>query len=61
MILSNTLIAVLGSFGLISSAKFRSAYMTLGLIVGIFSLIVGSYFLLGRAHLLPDMQHLLRR
>jgi high-affinity nickel-transport protein len=60
MILSNTLIAILGSFGLISSSKVRSAYMIVGVVVGIFSLIVGSYFLLGRAHLLPDLQRWLR-
>lgn len=60
MILSNTLVAVLGSLGLISSTKIRSAYITVGAVVGVFSLVVGSYFLLGRAHQLPDLQHFLR-
>lgn len=59
MILSNTLVAVLGSFGLISSNKMRSAYVTAGVLVGIFSLFVGSYFLMGRAHTLPDLKRVL--
>ena len=61
MILSNALVALLGSFGLISSSKMRSAYVTAGALVGIFSLFVGSYFLLGRAYMLPDLQRWLRK
>jgi cytochrome c biogenesis protein CcdA len=59
MVLSNALVAVLGSMGFISSAKMRTAYLIVGLAVGFFSLVVGTYFLQGRANVLPNLANML--
>lgn len=60
MMLSNILVAVFSSMGLVSTAKMRATYLTVGILVGFFSLVIGSYFIVGQANLLPDLQRFFR-
>jgi high-affinity nickel permease len=55
LLVSNTIVAVLGSFGFMSSARSKSMYVVLGAIAGLFSLTVGTIFVSGQADRLPDL------
>lgn len=59
LVISNTAIAALASTGFITSARARPLYLTLGVLTGVFSLIVGAYFVLGVGSELPDLNDLL--
>jgi len=56
LVTSNTVIAVLGSAGFISSARLTQLYVAVGVIAGCLSLAIGSYFVTGHAQALPDLQ-----
>jgi High-affinity nickel-transport protein len=52
---SNTAIALAGTFGLLGAARNFTLYVTVSCITALFSLVIGSLFLLGSAALLPAM------
>ena len=55
LVLSNTLIALLASTGFVSSVRLRPIYVTIGVLTGVFSLVIGAYFALGLGSELPDL------
>jgi high-affinity nickel-transport protein len=55
LILSNSLIAVVTAAGFLSAQSERRVYVAVGVAAGLFSLVVGLYFLTGRAETLPDL------
>ena len=59
LVLSNTAVAVLAATGFITSARARPLYLAVGVLTGLFSLVVGAYFALGLGTELPDLQQLL--
>lgn len=59
LVISNTLIAALASTGYITSTRARPFYLTLGFLTGVFSLVIGAYFVLGAGSNLPDLNELL--
>jgi cytochrome c biogenesis protein CcdA len=59
LVLSNTLIAVLASTGFVSSVRVRPVYVAIGVLTGVFSLVIGAYFALGLGSELPDLGALL--
>lgn len=52
---TNTLVALFGAFGFISSARVRPVYVTVGVLTGLMSLIVGGCLTFGRAECLPKL------
>lgn len=56
LIISNTMVALCGAAGFVSSARLKPLYLALGLFAGVFSLSVGSFFALGEGDHLPDLQ-----
>jgi hypothetical protein len=56
LLLSNTAVALLTSTGFVTSARAKSLYVGAGCLAAVFSLVVGSYFFLGAAAALPDLQ-----
>jgi high-affinity nickel permease len=59
LVISNTLIAALASTGFITSTRARPFYVVLGALTGVFSLVIGAYFMLGVGSELPDLNELL--
>lgn len=55
LIMSNSLIAVVTAAGFLSAQNEGRIYVTVGVAAGLFSLVVGLYFLTGRAESLPDL------
>jgi hypothetical protein len=53
--MSNTIVAVLSSFGFVSAGTKRTVYMVIGVFAAIFSLVVGAYFVTGNGGSLPDL------
>jgi high-affinity nickel-transport protein len=56
---ANTILSVLGAAGFNASLKLKGVYIVSGFLVALFSLFVGSMFLLGQAQALPGLEHLL--
>jgi hypothetical protein len=52
---SNTAVAFAGTFGLLGTARNFTLYVVVSCITALFSLVIGSIFLLGNAALLPAM------
>lgn len=59
LLISNSLIAIFSTVGFVSSRTRRTVYMVVGLIAGIFSLILGVMFVSGAGADLPDLQRLI--
>ena len=59
LIVSNSLLVVLTATGFLGTQGYRSAYVAIGLATGLFSLVVGLYFLTGMAGALPDLPGLI--
>lgn len=55
LVLSNSLIAVVTAAGFLGAQSQRGVYVAVGLMAGLFSLVVGVYFVTGRAEALPDL------
>lgn len=55
LVLSNSLIAVVMAAGFLGAQSQRGVYVAVGSAAGLFSLVVGVYFLTGRAEALPDL------
>jgi hypothetical protein len=58
LLLSNTLVAALSSLGFLSASRTRNLYLAVGCLTAVFSLVVGTCFLLGWSDRLPDLQPL---
>ncbi len=61
LVVTNTIMAVLGSYGFIGSSNKHKLYRTAAFVTGLFSLVVGLMFVVGGAEYLPDLQSLLQR
>src|SRR5438270_359599 len=59
LLLSNSLVAAFASFGFVSTHTKQNVYLSLGVLAGAFSLVVGIMFLTGQADALPDLQDVL--
>lgn len=56
LVVSNSLIAVLSTFGFVSTTTKRSIYVGIGIIAAFFSIVVGLFFITGRGASLPNLQ-----
>ncbi len=56
LLLSNTFVAMLTCAGFANSARFKSLFVVISFVTGLFSLAIGAVFVGGRADLLPDLQ-----
>jgi high-affinity nickel-transport protein len=61
LILSNSLLVAVTATGYLGAQSYRSVYLTVGLATGLFSLVVGLYFLTGLSGALPDLPELIGR
>lgn len=59
LVISNSIVAALASTGFITSTRAKPFYVALGVLTGVFSLIIGVYFVLGIGSELPDLNQLL--
>lgn len=59
LIVSNSAVAALSAFGFASAQLRRNAYFLVGLVAGVFSLVVGVAFIMGQSASLPDLAALL--
>ena len=59
LLVSNSLVAVFSLVSFISSSTKRRIYVVIGVLAGIFSLVVGIFFLTGQGAELPDLQSIL--
>jgi ABC-type nickel/cobalt efflux system permease component RcnA len=59
LILSNSLLVAVTATGFLGAQVYRSLYIAVGSVAGIFSLVVGLYFLTGMAGALPDLPGLI--
>ncbi|HUJ80176.1 MAG TPA: hypothetical protein VLY45_07675 [Nitrospiria bacterium] len=59
LIVSNSLLVVLTAAGFLGTQSYRGAYVAVGSAAGLFSLVVGVYFLMGWAQTLPDLPGLI--
>lgn len=59
LIVSNSAVAALSAFGFASAQLRRNAYFLVGLVAGVFSLVVGVVFIMGQSASLPDLAALL--
>lgn len=55
LILSNSLLVAVAAAGFLGAQSHRGLYVTIGVATGVFSLVVGLYFLTGQAAALPDL------
>jgi len=59
LVASNTAIVVLSASGFVASRSRQRIYVAIGVVAGVFSLVIGGAFLLGAEELLPDLEQLL--
>lgn len=55
LVVSNTLIAIASTTGLLGTDKHRKFHTVLGIVIAVFSLVLGSMFILGTADSLPSL------
>jgi cytochrome c biogenesis protein CcdA len=58
LVISNTIIAFLATTGFASSTRARPVYVAVGLLTGVFSLVIGIFFVLGIGSDLPDLNEI---
>jgi len=59
LLISNFAIVVISSVGFVASQTRERVYVVVGAVAGVFSLVIGSIFLLGQDVILPDLSGLL--
>lgn len=59
LLISNSLVAALSTWGSVSSRDRQRIYIAVGVVAGVFSLVVGFVFVMGSGAALPDLQRLL--
>ncbi|MDP9265257.1 MAG: hypothetical protein M3O91_03940 [Chloroflexota bacterium] len=58
LVLSNGVVAVLTASGFITAQRQKWIYVAIGSLAGVFSLVIGAYFLFDLADALPDLQRI---
>jgi high-affinity nickel-transport protein len=58
LLITNTLIVIISASGFLASQGRRTIYVIVGVIAGVFSLVIGAAFLLGIEDVLPNLEHL---
>jgi hypothetical protein len=58
LVISNAIVAAQAATGFISSARARPFHVAIGVVTGVFSLVIGAFFTLGLWTELPDLQEL---
>lgn len=53
LIISNSLITLGTTMGILSARAKRVAYLGIGVLIGVFSLVIGTFFILGKGNILP--------
>jgi high-affinity nickel-transport protein len=56
LLISNTIIVIVSASGFLASQRRRQVYVVIGAVAGLFSVVVGTFFLLNIG--LPDLEHL---
>jgi high-affinity nickel permease len=59
LVISNTVIVIVSATGFVAGQVRRPLYIAIGVLAGVFSVVVGLTFLLGADGMLPDLQQLL--
>lgn len=59
LVVANTIIVVVSATGFVVGQARRQVYIVIGVLAGVFSIVIGLSFLLGTDSLLPDLQQLL--
>jgi high-affinity nickel-transport protein len=59
LLVSNTLVAIFSLVSFVSTSTKRNVYVVIGILAGIFSLVVGFFFITGMGAELPDLQDVL--
>ncbi len=59
LLASNTLVVIISATGFVASQTRQRIYLAVGVVAGIFSIVVGTMFLLGSEGILPDLTSLL--
>jgi cytochrome c biogenesis protein CcdA len=59
LVITNTLIVIVSASGFMASQTRRQIYLVVGVLAGLFSLVVGGAFVLGVEDVLPDLEQLL--
>lgn len=59
LIITNTAIVIISASGFVASQRRQRIYVVIGVVAGLFSLVVGGAFLLGAEELLPNLEGLL--
>ena len=57
LVVTNTLIVLVSASGFLASQARRGLYVVIGVLAGVFSLLIGGAFLLGMEDLLPNLAH----
>jgi high-affinity nickel permease len=57
LLISNTAIVVITATGFVASQMRQRIYVGVGVVAGVFSIVVGALFLLGSQGILPDLTH----
>jgi cytochrome c biogenesis protein CcdA len=58
LLISNTLIVIISASGFLASQGRRQIYVVVGVIAGVFSLVIGAAFLFGFEDVLPNLEHI---
>lgn len=58
LVITNTLMAVLGAYGYVGSSNRQRLFRTVAFVTGSFSVLLGTAFILGAGGYLPDVQAL---
>ncbi len=59
LLISNVAIVVISSVGFVASQTRERIYVVVGLVAGLFSLVLGTIYLLGLDAVVPDMESIL--
>lgn len=55
LLISNTIVTIISTAGFVSSQRRQNLYVAAGVVAAIFSLVVGTFFLLRQGGILPDL------
>lgn len=59
LVCSNSLIAIMSTFGFVSTQARKNVFFVIGIIAAVFSLVVGVFFITGQGASLPDLQRMM--